>query len=111
MNTNNQLVSYRSSATETIATSYSITIFPNPVAPYYEGPIAMKGFANNAIIKITTLDGKLVYQTRALGGQAIWNGKTYEGNKVATGIYLVFARDEEGYEKSVGKIIMTSGGQ
>jgi len=57
------------------------------------------------------LDGKLVYQTRALGGQAIWNGKTYEGNKVATGIYLVFARDEGGYEKSVGKIIMTSRGQ
>ncbi len=111
INTNNQLVSYRSSASETIATSYSITIFPNPIAPHYEGPIAMKGFVNNAIIKITTLDGKLVYQTRALGGQAIWNGKTYEGNKVATGIYLVFARDEEGYEKSVGKIIISSGGQ
>ena len=111
MNTANQLVSYRSSASETISTNYSITIFPNPVAPYYEGPIAMKGFANNAIVKVTTLDGKLVFQTRALGGQAIWNGKTYEGNKVATGIYLVFARDDEGFEKSVGKIIMTSGGQ
>ncbi len=111
INTHNQLVSYRSNASETIAPNNSITIFPNPVTPHYEGPIAMKGFVNNAIVKITTLDGKLVFQTRALGGQATWNGKTYEGNKVATGIYLVFARDDAGYEKSVGKIIISLGSQ
>jgi len=111
MNTNNQLVSYRSSANETIQSTQNIIVFPNPVLPNYEGPIAMKGFVNNAIVKITTLDGKLVFQTRALGGQAIWNGKTYEGSKVASGIYLVFARDDAGMEKSMGKIIITSGGQ
>jgi ligand-binding sensor domain-containing protein len=111
MNTNNQLVSYRSSANETIQSTQNIIVFPNPVLPNYEGPIAMKGFVNNAIVKITTLDGKLVFQTRALGGQAVWNGKTYEGSKVASGIYLVFARDDAGMEKSMGKIIITSGGQ
>jgi hypothetical protein len=30
---------------------------------------------------------------------------------VASGIYLVFARDDAGMEKSMGKIIITSGGQ
>ena len=40
---------------------------------------------------------------------SIWDGKTYDGNKVATGVYLVFARDELGSEKAVGKIIITHG--
>ena len=69
----------------------------------------MRGLTENALVKITTLSGKLIFQTRAFGGQAIWEGKTYEGNKVATGIYLIFARDDAGNEKAVGKIVITNG--
>jgi hypothetical protein len=54
-------------------------VFPNPVPPGYGGTITIRGLVNNAIVKITELDGKLVYQTRALGGQAIWNGRNYKG--------------------------------
>lgn len=108
-NTSQQLVSYRSTATESALTMHQITIFPNPIAPNYNGPIAMRGLVDNTIVKITSLNGVLIYQTKSLGGQAIWNGKTYDGNKVATGVYLVFARDEVGNEKAVGKILMTYG--
>ena len=108
-NTAQQMASYRSTATSGTTPMQQINIFPNPISPNYNGPIAMRGLAENAIVKITSLSGKLVYQTRALGGQAIWDGKTYDGNKVATGVYLVFARDELGTEKVVGKIIITHG--
>ncbi len=108
-NTQNQMVSYRSTATAAASTMKNIQIFPNPVAPNYNGPIAMRGLTENALVKITTLSGKLIFQTRAFGGQAIWEGKTYEGNKVATGIYLIFARDDAGNEKAVGKIVITNG--
>ena len=108
-NTAQQMASYRSTATSGTTPMQQINIFPNPISPNYNGPIAMRGLAENAIVKITSLSGKLVYQTRALGGQAIWNGKTYDGNKVATGVYLVFARDELGTEKAVGKIMITHG--
>ena len=108
-NTAQQMASYRSTATSGTTPMQQINIFPNPISPNYNGPIAMRGLAENAIVKITSLSGKLVYQTRALGGQAIWDGKTYDGNKVATGVYLVFARDELGTEKAVGKIIITHG--
>ena len=64
---------------------------------------------NNAIVKITELNGRLVYQTRSLGGQAIWNGKDYTGNKVASGVYLVIARNDAGEEKIITKIIITGG--
>ena len=108
-NTAQQMASYRSTATSGTTPMQQINIFPNPISPNYNGPIAMRGLAENAIVKITSLSGKLVYQTRALGGQAIWDGKTYDGNKVATGVYLVFARDELGTEKAVGKIMITHG--
>ncbi len=108
-NTSTEMVSYRGSATAGAVSQNYIDIYPNPVTPEYNGPIAFKGLVENAIVKITELNGRLVYETRALGGQAIWNGKTYEGQKVASGIYLVFVRDDAGNEKGVGKIVITSG--
>lgn len=108
-NTANEMVSYRGFATEGAATQSEIQIFPNPVAPNYDGPIAFRGLIENALVKITDISGSLIFETRALGGQAIWNGKSLAGTKVATGIYLVFARDEMGNEKAVGKIVITKG--
>jgi hypothetical protein len=107
--TNQEWVSYRSTATKAANHQESIFIFPNPVPPDFSGLISFKKLVDHAPIKITDINGKLIYQTRALGGQAVWNGKTYEGSPVATGIYLVFVRDDEGNEKAVGKIMITKG--
>ena len=108
-NTTKQMVSYRGTATQGATTQNTIQIFPNPVPPNYSGTIAFRGLVENAFVKITDLTGKLLYQTNALGGQAVWNGKTYEGHNVATGIYLVFVRDLNGTEKGVGKIVIADG--
>jgi hypothetical protein len=107
--TNNGLCSFRSTATEPVSAQQKVLVFPNPVPPGYNGSIAIRGLTTGALVKITNLYGALIYQTRAIGGQAIWDGKTYDGNKVATGVYLVFARDELGIEKAVGKIMITHG--
>lgn len=66
-------------------------VFPNPVRPDYQGTIAVRGLAENANVKITDVNGKLVYETEALGGQAIWDGRDYNGRRVQTGVYLVFS--------------------
>lgn len=108
-NTASEMVSYRGFATEGTTNQNEIKIFPNPVAPNYNGPIAFRGLVENALVKITDISGSLVFETRALGGQAIWNGKSLAGSKVATGIYLVFVRDDIGNEKAVGKIVITKG--
>jgi hypothetical protein len=79
------------------------------VPPTYNGPIAFRSLVENALVKITDISGSLIFETRALGGQAIWDGKSLTGHKVATGIYLVFVRDDMGNEKSVGKIVITKG--
>ncbi|NBT07348.1 MAG: hypothetical protein EBS98_00975 [Chitinophagia bacterium] len=108
-NTANEMVSYRGFATEGSSIQSEIKIFPNPVPPTYNGPIAFRSLVENALVKITDISGSLIFETRALGGQAIWDGKSLTGHKVATGIYLVFVRDDMGNEKSVGKIVITKG--
>ncbi len=105
----NGICSFRGDATEAGNTNTDVLIFPNPVPPGYNGTIAIRGLIQNALVKITEMNGRLVYQTRALGGQAVWNGRNYNGEKVASGIYLVIIRDDTGAEKLATKIAITSG--
>ena len=105
----NGLCSYRSTATASMQQLENVLVFPNPVPPQYSGQIAIRGLTENAIVKITELNGRLVYQTRSLGGQAVWNGLDYNGRKIASGIYLVLVKDDKGKENIATKIIITSG--
>jgi hypothetical protein len=83
--------------------------FPNPVRPDYNGPIAIKGLVRDASVKITDINGRLVYETKAQGGQAVWDGRDYNGVRAATGVYLVFSANENtslGVEALVTKILV-----
>jgi hypothetical protein len=101
------LQSYRSTATaaENLP-SANIYAFPNPVRPDYEGPIAIKGFMRDALVHVTDTRGHVVFSTTAQGGQAIWNGRTVNGDRVASGTYYVFASDTGGTMRSVAKILI-----
>ncbi|HFA47907.1 MAG TPA: hypothetical protein ENJ95_02675 [Bacteroidetes bacterium] len=86
------IISYRSDAVMGGSRHKSnVLVFPNPVRPEYDGPIAINGLAKDATVKITDVSGQLVFETDALGGQAIWDGRDYNDRKVNTGVYLVFA--------------------
>jgi Two component regulator propeller len=106
--TDKGICSFRSTATEGETINNNVLVFPNPVPPGYSGTIAIRGLVENAIVKITELDGRLVYQTRALGGQAIWNGRDYKGRTVSTGVYLVLVSDDSRQQKIVTKIVFIS---
>jgi len=103
--TNQGIISYKSTATSGGPVNSDVVVYPNPVKPGYAGVIAIKGLVSNADIKITDVSGNLIYATRAEGGQAIWSGKSFDGRKASTGVYLVFATDDEGNEKIVTKIL------
>lgn len=98
------ICSFRGTATDGDDKASSVLVFPNPVPPGYSGTIGIRGLANNALVRITEQDGRLVYQTRAQGGQATWNGKDQKGNRPSSGVYLVFASDEQNAERVVTKI-------
>jgi hypothetical protein len=99
------LCSYRGTATEASENPPAVLVFPNPVPPGYSGTIAIKGVPDGAIVKITELNGRLVYETKALGGQAVWNGQDYTGRRTASGVYIVLIADQNNQEKSAAKIV------
>lgn len=102
------LCSFRGTATEGGESNQEVLVFPNPVPPGFSGTIGIRGLVNNATVKITEMNGRLVYETRANGGQATWDGRNYKGQRISTGVYLVFIRDDSGKEKMVTKIVFIS---
>ncbi len=104
--TSNGIISFKGTATPGGETNNDVYAYPNPVRPEYTGTIAVKGLVRDALVKITDVSGNLVYETRALGGQAIWDGHAINGNKVKPGVYLVFVSDNEGFETMVTKILL-----
>lgn len=90
--TDKGIISYQSDATQGgRVNSSNVEVYPNPVRPEYTGPIAIKGLARDANVKITDINGRLIYETEARGGQAIWDGMDYNGRRAASGVYLVFS--------------------
>lgn len=102
------IISYRSDATEGLEEYTNVLVFPNPVKPGYEGPIAITGLVENVDVKITDVSGSLVYQTKSLGGQAIWYGKNFKGEKSHSGIYLVFCTNEDGSKTFITKLLLVN---
>ncbi|HEX6226270.1 MAG TPA: two-component regulator propeller domain-containing protein [Chryseolinea sp.] len=102
--TDQGLVSFRSDATESGPEFENVKIFPNPVTPEFSGMVAISGLATDAIVKITDVSGKLVWQGQANGGTVSWNVRDYHGKRPSTGMYLVFSATADGNESVAGKI-------
>jgi hypothetical protein len=99
------LIGYKAMATDPKDTNTDVYAYPNPVRPGYTGPIAVKGLVNNANVKFTDVNGSLVYETLAEGGQAVWNGYDFNGRRANSGVYLVFISNPDGSETMVTKIL------
>lgn len=107
ISTTEGLVSYRTTATtaEKIVTEKPL-VFPNPIRPDYDGLIAIRGLARDANVKITDVSGALFYETTANGGQAVWDGRDYNGKRAASGVYLVYTTNSEGAQSVVTKLLI-----
>jgi ligand-binding sensor domain-containing protein len=99
------LVSFRSTATEGNEEDSKIVAYPNPVPTGYKGTIGIRGLTENADVRITDISGQLIYRTKALGGQAVWNGKDYTGRRPQSGVYLIFATSADGSQTNTGKMV------
>ena len=103
--TNKGLVSYKGYATTGGAEFGKVYAYPNPVRPDYIGDIIITGLITDANVKITDISGNLVFETNALGGQAIWNGKNLLNKRVNTGVYLIFCSNKDGSKTAVTKLM------
>lgn len=99
------LVSYRGDAVVANNQYKDVYAFPNPVRPDYYGNITITGLILASNVKITDIAGNIVFETTSNGGQATWDGNDFSGNRVHTGVYLVFCSNNEGTETFVTKLL------
>ena len=100
------IVAFQGRATDGVERMSDVYAYPNPVRPDYEGPILIRGLVTNAQVKITDAAGNLVFETIAEGGQAVWNGRNFDGLKVSSGVYLAYITDDLGANTEVAKILV-----
>lgn len=100
------IISYKGDATAPVEKMNKITVYPNPVRPGFNGTIGIKGLVDKARVKITDINGILVYQTLANGGQATWDGKNFSGQEASSGVYLILIVNEDGSDTAVSKMLI-----
>ncbi len=103
--TDRGIIGYKSTATKTEENT-SFLIYPNPVRPDYNGDVAIRGLADNSDVKITDIGGNIVYHNISFGGQLVWDTLLPNGERVASGVYLVWASNSDGTETSVSKLVI-----
>jgi hypothetical protein len=86
----------------------NVYTFPNPVREDFTGNVTITGLMRDTQIRITDISGNLVYETVSDGGMATWDLRTYNGRRVATGIYIVFCASEDGSQSTVTKMLVVN---
>ncbi len=84
----------------------NITIFPNPVTPDYNGPVAIRGLVADTEVKIISTGGQLVWNGSSSGGTCLWNGLANNGRRVSSGLYHVVVNTPEGGKAIVKRIVI-----
>lgn len=104
----NGLCSYETGMNEDYGTlsESNVYAYPNPVSPDYTGPITIKGLVENAQLKITTSSGYVVHEGVSNGPTYQWDGCDQNGDRVASGVYMVLLSTETGEKGCVTKIAM-----
>ena len=104
--TGSGLISYQSDAIEGGKVFKDIRAYPNPVRPEYNGLITITGLVTDTQVRITDINGNLIYETQSNGGIATWDGCNISGERVATGVYFAHCVSPNGKQKQITKILI-----
>jgi ligand-binding sensor domain-containing protein len=104
--TDKGLISFRGIATEASEDLSKAFVYPNPVRPEYEGTVKIAGLINKANVKITDIEGNLVYEATSEGGTLEWDTYAFGKYKVASGVYMIFISAQDGVETKVKKVMI-----
>lgn len=82
----------------------NVQAYPNPVKPDFTGLVTISGLVNNSWLKITDRKGNVVAQLQAQGTVAKWDACDAAGERLATGVYNVYAGTTQ---ETVGTKVVT----
>lgn len=97
------------STTSPAAEDYSdVKVYPNPVRPEYGGWVTIEGLMGDSLVKIADASGNVVWSGQSEGGTCSWDGCDAAGNRVHSGVYMIFASQNSDGSSSgaVAKIVV-----
>lgn len=104
--TDKGLISFKGVSTAANDNLNEVYVYPNPVRPNYGGTVKVAGLLDKANIKITDIEGNLVYETTSQGGTIEWDTTAFGRYKVASGVYMIFISAQDGAETKVKKVMI-----
>jgi len=102
----NGLVAYNGKATAPRDNLNDVYAYPNPVRPNFNGNVTIDGLTASANVKITDIEGNLVFEQTSEGGSVLWDTTAFGKYRVASGVYLVLITTEDALETKVSKILV-----
>jgi ligand-binding sensor domain-containing protein len=83
-----------------------VIVFPQPFKPGIDPYVAIDGIADQSLVRISTLDGRVLIRFEAdaqenKGKQLVWDGKLANGDYIPRGVYLAFITNIDGLKKTV----------
>ena len=104
--TDKGMVSFLGTSTKPSDSLSDVFVYPNPVRPNFVGTVKISGLTDKANVKITDIEGNLVYETTAAGGTIEWDTKAFGKHKVASGVYMIFVASEDATDSTVKKVMI-----
>lgn len=104
--TNKGMISFKGIATEANENLNNVYVYPNPVRPEFSGTVKIAGLLDKANVKITDIEGNLVYETTSEGGTTEWDTSAFGKYKVASGVYMIFISAQDASETKVKKVMI-----
>ncbi len=106
MATDKGLISFLGVNTKASDDLANVYVYPNPVRPEFNGTVKISGLIDKANIKITDIEGNLVYETTSVGGTIEWDTTAFGKYKVASGVYMIFISSDDAVETKVKKVMI-----
>ncbi|MFD1601330.1 T9SS type A sorting domain-containing protein [Flavobacterium artemisiae] len=100
------MISFKGVSTGANEDLNNVYVYPNPVRPNYSGTVKVAGLIDKANVKITDIEGNLVYEITSTGGTIEWDTTAFGKYKVASGVYMVFISAQDGSETKVKKVMI-----
>ena len=100
------MVSFLGTSTKPSDSLSDVFVYPNPVRPNFVGTVKISGFTDKANVKITDIEGNLVYEATSSGGTIEWDTKAFGKHKVASGVYMIFVASEDALDSTVKKVMI-----
>lgn len=84
----------------------TLSAYPNPFVYDRHERVVIEGLSERSTLFVVTVDGERVRRLETVGGRVEWDGLDLNGSKVASGVYLLIAIDENGGERGAGKLVV-----